>query len=70
MPARALRSGQAFRALAPGDPSMPEATTPEVQEVTLADLVRTLWRRKWVLLVVFLVVAAGGAAYTFLKTPQ
>jgi hypothetical protein len=49
---------------------MPEAVTPEVQEVTLADLVRTLWRRKWVLLVAFLLVFTGGAAYTFLKTPQ
>jgi len=41
-----------------------------VQEVTLADLVRTLWKRKWVLLTVFVVVMAGGAAYTFLKTPE
>jgi hypothetical protein len=49
---------------------MPEAVTPEVQEVTLADLLRTLWRRKWVLLVAFLLVFTGGAAYTFLKTPQ
>jgi len=49
---------------------MAQEATPAVQEVTLADLVRTLWRRKWVLLATFAVVVAGGAAYTFLKTPQ
>lgn len=49
---------------------MPEAVTPDAQEVTLADLVRTLWRRKWVLLVAFLLVFTGGVAYTFLQTPQ
>ena len=49
---------------------MADDITPVVQEVTLADLVRTLWKRKWVLLTVFVVVMAGGAAYTFLKTPE
>lgn len=49
---------------------MAEAAVPEVQEVTLADLARTLWRRRWVFLVTFLVVFSGGAAYTFLKAPQ
>jgi hypothetical protein len=43
---------------------------PEVREVTLADLVRTLWRRRWVLLVAFLLVFTAGAAYTFLKAPE
>lgn len=49
---------------------MPDAVVPEVQEVTLADIVRTLWKRKWVLLVVFLLVVGAGTAYTFLQTPQ
>src|SRR5688572_26202620 len=49
---------------------MADDVTPVVQEVTLADLVRTLWRRKWVLLSVFVLVFAGGAAYTFLQKPE
>ncbi len=49
---------------------MPEPAVPEVREVTLADVVRTLWARKWVLLVVFLLVFGAGTAYTFLKTPK
>lgn len=43
---------------------------PEPQEVTLADIVRTLWNRKWVLLVTFILVLGGGVAYTLLQTPQ
>lgn len=43
---------------------------PEPQEVTLADLVRTLWNRKWVLVATFLLVLGGGVAYTLLQTPQ
>ena len=49
---------------------MADAEVPEPREVTLADLVRVLWRRRYVLLVTFLVVVAGGVAYTVLKTPQ
>lgn len=49
---------------------MPDAAVPEVREVTLADLVRVLWGRRYVVLVAFLLVLAGGVAYTVLKTPQ
>lgn len=49
---------------------MADAVVPEVREVTLADIVRTLWSRKWVLLVTFLLVVGAGTAYTFLQTPQ
>lgn len=48
---------------------MPDAAVPEVREVTLADLVRVLWGRRYVFLAVFLLVVAGGVAYTVLKTP-
>ncbi|HEX2066927.1 MAG TPA: Wzz/FepE/Etk N-terminal domain-containing protein [Candidatus Thermoplasmatota archaeon] len=48
---------------------MPDAVVPEPQEVTLADIVRVLWRRRYVLLTVFLVVLGGGVAYTVLKAP-
>lgn len=49
---------------------MPDPAVPEVREVTLADIVRTLWARKWVLLAVFLLAFGAGTAYTFLQTPQ
>lgn len=45
---------------------MPE---PEYQEVTLADLVRTLFRRKLVLASVFLLVLLGGVAYAVFQEP-
>jgi capsular polysaccharide biosynthesis protein len=51
------------------DSIMPDAAVPEVREVTLADLVRVLWGRRYVLMVTFLLVVAGGVAYTVLKTP-
>jgi capsular polysaccharide biosynthesis protein len=49
---------------------MPEPAVPEVREVTLADIVRTLWARKWVLLAVFLLTVGAGTAYTFLQAPK
>jgi len=49
---------------------MPEPAVPDVREVTLADIVRTLWARKWVLLAVFLLTVGAGTAYTFLQTPK
>lgn len=49
---------------------MPDATVPEVREVTLADLVRVLWGRRFVFAAVFLLVVAGGVGYTLLKTPE
>lgn len=49
---------------------MPEPAVPEVREVTLADIVRTLWSRKWVLLAAFLLVVGAGTAYTFLQAPK
>lgn len=49
---------------------MAEPVVPEVREVTLADIVRTLWARKWVLLVTFLLVVGAGTAYTFLQAPK
>lgn len=49
---------------------MPDAVVPDPQEVTLADLVRVVWARRYVLLVVFLLTVGLGVAYTVLKTPE
>ncbi|HUR60844.1 MAG TPA: Wzz/FepE/Etk N-terminal domain-containing protein [Candidatus Thermoplasmatota archaeon] len=49
---------------------MADASVPEAAEVSLADLVRVLWRRRYILLVVFLLTLGAGIAYTVLKTPQ
>ncbi len=43
---------------------------PEPPEVTLADLVGILWRRRGVLLASFLLCVSGGVAYTLLQAPQ
>lgn len=48
---------------------MPDAEVPEPGEVTLADLARVLWKRKYVFLVTFLVVLAVGVVRTVLETP-
>jgi capsular polysaccharide biosynthesis protein len=45
------------------------APIPEPDEVTLADIVRVLWRRRFVLLALFLLAVAGAVAYTLLKDP-
>jgi uncharacterized protein involved in exopolysaccharide biosynthesis len=42
----------------------------EYKEVTLADLVRTLFRRKFVLAGVFLLVVLAGVAYTVFQDPE
>lgn len=49
---------------------MADAFVPEPQEVTLADIVRILWARRFVLLATFLLCVGGGVAYTLLQTPQ
>jgi len=48
---------------------MPEDEA-EYQEVTLADIVRTLHRRWMVLGAVFLLVVLGGVAFTAFSTPE
>ncbi len=42
----------------------------EYQEITLADIVRTLYRRKVILISVFLLCLIGGIAVTVFTTPQ
>lgn len=46
---------------------MAQPLVPEPREVTLADIVRVLWRWRYVFLAVFLVTVAAGVAYAALK---
>lgn len=50
--------------------SMADAEVPEPQEVTLADLIGILWRRRYVLMATFLLCVGGGIGYTLLQEPQ
>ena len=63
-----MRKGQAFSDAAIGR-AVADPAIPEPDEVSLADIVRVLWRRRWVLLGLFLVTVAGAVAYTLLKDP-